>query len=309
MPETMQQVLRERADSDQHRRCLHDDLGCPGASTSAASGDRGAALLALGDRERPVHVGTLLANSPEMLRCHGRRPRSAARPAAASTPPAAVPGWRPTSGGPTARCCSPTTSTCRCSTVAATSRGAVRVIDTDSAEWAELLADAPRDVDAASRGRRDGHLHADLHLGHQRRPEGRAGQPLHGRDVRHACWRRSTASPPTTSATARCRCSTPTRSWPAGRPRSAAARRSRSAGKFSAIRLPRRHPPVRRDVHELRRQAAGLRPGHAREARRRRQPVADRVRQRGLATATSTEFGRRFGCTVVGRLRVHRDWR
>ena len=47
------------------------------------------------------------------------------------------------------------------------------------------------------------------------------------------------------------------------------------------VPVPLRRTPLRRDVHELRRQAAGLHPGHARAARRRRQPAAGRVRQRG----------------------------
>ena len=47
------------------------------------------------------------------------------------------------------------------------------------------------------------------------------------------------------------------------------------------VAVPRRRPPLRRDLHELRRQAAGLRAGHPGAARRRRQPAAGRVRQRG----------------------------
>ena len=49
----------------------------------------------------------------------------------------------------------------------------VRVLDTSSPEWAALVAEPG--ADAAPRGRGDGHVHDDLHLGHQRRPQGRPG--------------------------------------------------------------------------------------------------------------------------------------
>ena len=45
--------------------------------------------------------------------------------------------------------------------------------------------------------------------------------------------------------------------------------------------FPRRRPPLRRHVHELRRQAARLHPVHPRKARRPRQSTARRIRQRG----------------------------
>ena len=53
------------------------------------------------------------------------------------------------------------------------------------------------------------------------------------------------------------------------------------ARRFSASGLPARRTPARRDVRQLRRQAADLHHGHARAARRRRQPAAAGVRQRG----------------------------
>ncbi len=67
MPETMQQVLRERSAEDQPA-ILHDDLVLSWREYVAASETEAAALLALVDREQPVHIGTLLANSPQMLR-------------------------------------------------------------------------------------------------------------------------------------------------------------------------------------------------------------------------------------------------
>ena len=58
-------------------------------------------------------------------------------------------------------------------------------------------------------------------------------------------------------------------------------RRDDGAREVLAVAVPARHPPLRRHLHELRRQAAGAGAGHAREARRRRQHAAGGVRQRG----------------------------
>jgi fatty-acyl-CoA synthase len=67
MPETLQQLLRERGDEDQPA-IIHEDLVLSWRDYVAISGTDAAALLGLVDRERPVHVGTLLGNSPQMLR-------------------------------------------------------------------------------------------------------------------------------------------------------------------------------------------------------------------------------------------------
>ena len=111
----------------------------------------------------------------------------------------------------------------------------------------------------------------------------------------------------TTSATCRCRCSTPTPCWRAGRWRSARARRWCPAT-FSASRLPRRRPPLRRHLHELRRQAAGLRPGDPGAARRRRQPAAGRLRQRGQRPR-HRRVRPPLRLRGVGRLRLDRERR
>ena len=55
-------------------------------------------------------------------------------------------------------------------------------------------------------------------------------------------------------------------------------RRRDRAGEVLGEQLPRRRPPLRCDVHELRRQAACLHPGHAGTRRRRRQSAAGGVR-------------------------------
>ena len=55
----------------------------------------------------------------------------------------------------------------------------------------------------------------------------------------------------------------------------------RPAAEVLGVGLPPRRAPLRRDVLQLRGQAALVRPRHARAARRRRQPAAPGVRQRG----------------------------
>ena len=76
------------------------------------------------------------------------------------------------------------------------------------------------------------------------------------------------------------------------------------ARKFSRVGLAARRPPLRRDLLQLHRQAAGLPARAARAARRRRQPAAGRVRQRGLAPG-----GRRVRPALRrrGHRRVRRD--
>ncbi|WP_183098798.1 fatty-acid--CoA ligase FadD1 [Nocardioides pelophilus] len=67
MPETLQQLLRERA-TDEQPAVLHEDTVVSWRDYVRASADEAAALLDVVDRERPVHVGTLLGNGPQMLR-------------------------------------------------------------------------------------------------------------------------------------------------------------------------------------------------------------------------------------------------
>ena len=72
------------------------------------------------------------------------------------------------------------------------------------------------------------------------------------------------------------------------------------------VGIPSRHPPLRRDLLPLRRQAARLHPRHARAARRRRQPVAARDRQRGRA-ARHPAVRRAVRLPRERRLRIDRD--
>ena len=66
-----------------------------------------------------------------------------------------------------------------------------------------------------------------------------------------------------------------------------------------AVAIPGRHPPPRRDVHELCRQAAGPAAGHPGAARRCRQHAAGRRSATRRPIAISRNSPERFGCRVV----------
>ena len=66
MPETLQQLLRERADSDSIAIRHGDDTWTWREHVAEAS-QQAAALIALADPQRPLHVGVLLGNTPYML--------------------------------------------------------------------------------------------------------------------------------------------------------------------------------------------------------------------------------------------------
>ena len=64
------------------------------------------------------------------------------------------------------------------------------------------------------------------------------------------------------------------------------------------VRVPARRPQVPRHLLQLRGQAARVHPRHARAARRRRQPAAPRVRQRGQRSGRA-RFEARFNCPLT----------
>ena len=66
MAETVQQLLRERRDDD-GPAVVHDDQRWTWREHIAEAEAQAAALIALADPARPLHVGALLGNSPDML--------------------------------------------------------------------------------------------------------------------------------------------------------------------------------------------------------------------------------------------------
>ena len=258
-------------------RWLHGERTWTWREHLAEAAAEASALIALADPARPVHVGALLGNSPAMLRSMAAAALGGYVLCGINTTRRGD-GLLPTSGGRTASCCSSTPSTCLCS------KGLdLAVHDGARRRRSRATRSGGRGADRLCRiAKCEGAdtVHDDLHVGHQRRPESGAVRPRDGGAVRRKPGRAVRDSPPTTSAICRCRCSTPTGWRRAGRSR-LACRGDDGAREVLAVAVPGRHPPLRRHLHELRRQAAGAGAGHAGEARRRRQHVAGGVRKRG----------------------------
>ena len=224
MAETVQQLLRERADDDDRVgaevRRPHLDL----ARAPRRGGRRGVgASSRCADPDRPLHVGVAARQHPGHAAVDGRGGARRLRARAVSTPPGAATALL--ADIRRADCqllLVERGARCRCWT-GSTSTGVTRR-RRDRARVGRAAGEG-RSAGAARRGRRDGHVHDDLHLGHQRRAQGGPGGAPHGALLGAQPGRAVLASPPTTSATSRCRCSTPTPSSPAGRSPSARARR------------------------------------------------------------------------------------
>ena len=67
MHETIQQVLRERMHDD-GVAVRHEDRTWTWREHLAEAAAEASAMIALADASRPLHVGALLGNTPEMLR-------------------------------------------------------------------------------------------------------------------------------------------------------------------------------------------------------------------------------------------------
>ena len=67
MAETVQQLLRERAEDDRPG-VRYGDRSWTWREHVAESAAVAAALIGVADPGRPLHVGTLLGNTPDMLR-------------------------------------------------------------------------------------------------------------------------------------------------------------------------------------------------------------------------------------------------
>ncbi len=163
MAETVQQLLRERADDDT-TGLVHEGRTWTWREHVAEASAAASALLGLVDTERPPHVGSLLGNTPDMLRMM----------AGAALGGYVLCGINTTRRGD-GLVADVRRSECQVLVTDAEHRhlldgldlGDVRVLDTSSDEWADA-GRRGRAVGAASRGRGDGHLDDDLHLGHQR---------------------------------------------------------------------------------------------------------------------------------------------
>ena len=237
------------------------------------------------------HVAVLLDNTPDYLFALRRRGARSAPRSSASTTPGAASTCCATSSTPTAGSSSPSRGTRRCSRRSPTScrrssrrpgsptttirRDARRVARRRARRVASRRPGLEPDVDT--------HLGADLHLGHVDAPKavicsqrrllvtGNRMRDDHGSRPRRRRLRVHAAVPLERGA------------GRAGRRRSCTACVGRARPAVLGVGLAARRPPLRRDVLQLHRQAAGVPPRAARAARRRRQPAAGRVRQRGLA--------------------------
>ena len=176
MADTLQQLLRERAEHDTIA-VKYGDRSWTWREHIADANAQAAALIAAADPARPLHVGVLLGNTPDMLTAL----------AAAALGGYVLCGINTTRRGD-ALARDIARVDCQFLITDAEHRHAARrtrparrhaCSTPRQPEWAELLAGAPR-ADAAPRGRGRRHLHDDLHLGHQRRPQGRAGDAPDG---------------------------------------------------------------------------------------------------------------------------------
>lgn len=135
MAETIQQLLRERLD-DSSLAVRFDDREWSWREHLADATAQAAALLRIADRDRPLHIGTLLGNTPEMLTAM----------AAAGLGGYVLCGFNNTRRG-TALAGDIARSDCQLLLTDAEHRDlltgldlpGVRVIDTSTAEWSELL--------------------------------------------------------------------------------------------------------------------------------------------------------------------------
>ena len=288
--ETIQQLLRERATSDAIA-VKYGDRQLDLARAPARRGRRAAALLALADPDRPLHVGVLLGNTPELLRSM----------AAAGLGGYVLCGLNTTRRGDAlaadvrrADCQVLVTDAEHLPLLDGLDLPGVRVLDGSGDEWARLAANPPGQL---SPYREVGAMDTFMLIftsGTSGDPKAvqvshfmvlMSGANLVAAVLRH---RRRHLLP------RRCRCSTPTRWWRAGRWPSRPARRWRRR-EFSASRF----------LDDIRRYGATYmnyvgKPlayvlATPERARRRRQPAAGRVRQRGQRPG-HRGVRRRFDC-------------
>lgn len=147
MADNVQQLLRELAAGEHADRAavLHEDLVLTWREHLTQAATEAAALIALADPERPLHVGVLLGNTPAMLRSM----------AGAALGGYVLCGINTTRRG-AALLADIRRSDCQLLVVNAEHRelvegldlSGIRVLDVDSEEWSQLLAGADTSVEA-----------------------------------------------------------------------------------------------------------------------------------------------------------------
>ena len=276
MADTLQQLLRERADA-RRGRASSTATGLDVARTPRrGEPPQAAALIAAADPSRPLHVGVLMGNTPDMLTAlaaAGARRLRAVRHQ--HHPPRRRPGPRHRAGRLPDRA-----HRRRTPASARRTRPARRHASSTCPPRSGRTARGRAGAGAAPRGRADDTFMMIFTSGTSGEPEGRRGAPRRWCCSPEARWSSGTAS----TAADVCYLAMPlfhSNAVVRGLERGARRGRGDGARRVLGVAVPARRPALRRDVHELRRQAAGLHPGHPGAARRRRQPAADRVRQRG----------------------------
>ena len=159
----------------------------------------------------------------------------------------------------------------------------VTVIDVSAADSGRAAGEGChecRSARAVPRGRRDGHADDDLHLGHQRRAEGRAGGAPDGAVLGAEPGRAARGHPRRRRLL--CDAALPLRCRHGGvRPGRGVGGGAGVAAEVLRVWAAAGHQALRLYVPPLRRQSALLRPGHPATARRRGEPPEARLRQRG----------------------------
>uniref|UniRef100_UPI002FC8CA1F AMP-binding protein n=1 Tax=Aeromicrobium sp. TaxID=1871063 RepID=UPI002FC8CA1F len=143
MAETVQQLVRALADSDSTGLAFGSD-SWTWAETVGDAAARARVLRSWADPDRPLHVGVLMENTPEMIRTL----------LAGAIGAHVTAGINATRRGESlaadvrrADCQVLLTDTEHLPLLDGLDLGGARIIDTDSDEWSELVAEAPRDID------------------------------------------------------------------------------------------------------------------------------------------------------------------
>ena len=211
MAENIQQLLRERLEDDT-TALVHGDRSWTWREHLAEASAEAAALVATIDPGRPVHVGTLLDNGPEMLRAM----------AGAGLAGYVLCGVNTTRRGESlaadvrrADCQVLLTDRAHLPLIEGLDLGGARVVDVDSEEWADEVAAAGPLTPHREVGAMDTlmMIFTAAPAVTRRRCRCRTSCP----SSRASTWSAASRSGPTTSATSRCRSSTPTRWRQAGR--------------------------------------------------------------------------------------------